>query len=228
MTTRTIVTRLSAETKAAMFTRRALRIVRETLDAFKICRISGKNSGPDAVTLVNRQRTSVAGDKFGAVPSRSCGDQRVVCRTAGYAVVRQSKNEILVGPRAQAQERLRKSYFQEFADDNAGSPVWSGQAGKHGVCLERAVLDETQAAVKRTSRTLVILVPGCESGDHQAGVGSLQRRMRSNVSRTRSAVSAGNSVSGTATIPLPRFFSCIGVEAISISRRPSLTRISRS
>ena len=40
----------------------------------------------------------------------------------------------------------------------------SGQAGKYGIGLERAVLDKAQSAVKRPSRALVILVPRRECG----------------------------------------------------------------
>ena len=181
---------------------------------------------PDSVTLVNRQCSTVAADEYGTAARGGRGNQRVVCSAAGHAVIRQRENEGLVRLRTQAKKRLRKARLQEFADDGPGSAMWRGQTGKDGVGFERAMLYQTQPAVERTSCTLVVLVPGSESGDHQARVGRLQRRTRSNVSRTSSAVSAGNSPPGIATTPLPFFFSCIGVEAISISRRPSPARIS--
>ncbi len=187
---------------------------------------SRKNLDPDSVALVDRQRAPITADKYGAAGSRRRGDQCVVCGTAGHVVFGQTKNEILVGPCTESQERLRKSNAQEFADHLPGNPMWSRQARKHRVGLKRAVLDKAQAAIKHSSCARVILVPRRECGDHQAGVRRLQRRTRSIVSRTWSAVSAGRSASGTATTPLPRFCSRIGVEAISISSRPSPARIS--
>lgn len=104
--------------------------------------------------------------------------------------------------------------------------MWRWQSSQHRVGLERAMIDQTQSGIKRVSSGLVMLIPRSERGDHQAGVGRFQRRTCSRVSRTCSAVNVGNGVPATATTPLPRFSSRIGVGAISISRRLSLTRIS--
>src|SRR5213594_4021483 len=88
------------------------------------------------------------------------------------------------------------------------------------------MLDQAQRAVQHSARGIVLRVPGCECGDDQTRVGCSYRRTRSSVSRTCSAVRGGSLASGTATSPLPRFFSFMGVEAISISSRPSPARIS--
>ena len=121
---------------------------------------------PDSVALVNRQGTPITGNKSRAAARSRCGDKCVVRGTAGHAVGRQPKNEILVGARAEPQEGLAKSFAQKFADQVAGSPMRSGQAGKYRIGLERAVLDKTQSAVKYPSRALVILVPRRECGHH--------------------------------------------------------------
>ena len=104
--------------------------------------------------------------------------------------------------------------------------MWRWQSSQHRVGLQRAVIDQTQPGIKRASSGFVMLVPGSKRCHHQTGVGRFQRRTRSRVSRTCSAVNVGKGVSETATKPLPRFSSRICVGAISISRRPSLTRIS--
>ena len=127
---------------------------------------SGKNVNPDSEALVDRQGTPITGNKSSAATRSRCGDKCVVRGTAGHAVGRQSKNEILVRARTEPQEGLGKSCAQKFADHVAGSPMRSGQAGKHRIGLERAVLDKTQSAVKHPSRALVILVPRSECGHH--------------------------------------------------------------
>jgi hypothetical protein len=81
------------------------------------------------------------------------------------------------------------------------------------------MLDQADAAVECLARSIVVFVPGCERGNDHAGVSRPQRRMRSNVSRTSSAVSVGSSISGIATTSFPRFCKVIGVAAISISSR---------
>ena len=100
------------------------------------------------------------------------------------------------------------------------------QPRQNGIRLERAVIDQSQSSVKGAPCGFVSLVPGCEGRDHYAGARCCQRLTRSSVSRTCSAVRTGSSISGIATSPFPRFFSCIRVGAISISRRPSPARIS--
>ncbi len=63
-----------------------------------------KNLDPNSVALVNRERTSVAGHKFGVVGSRRRRNQRVVGGTPGRAVVSQLETERLVRTRTQPQE----------------------------------------------------------------------------------------------------------------------------
>ncbi|MDH3286578.1 MAG: hypothetical protein OEP48_02465 [Betaproteobacteria bacterium] len=46
--------------------------------------MSGEWSGPETVSLVDRQRTPVAGGEFGAAANGGHGNQRVVCGTAGH------------------------------------------------------------------------------------------------------------------------------------------------
>ena len=127
---------------------------------------SGKNVNPDSVALVNRQGTPITGNKSRTAARSRCGDKCIVRGAAGHAVGGQPKNEILVGACTEPQEGLGKSCAQKFADHVAGSPMRSGQAGKHGIGLQRAVLDKTQSAVKHPSRALVILVPRRECGHH--------------------------------------------------------------
>lgn len=102
------------------------------------------------------------------------------------------------------------------------------QPGENGVGLERAVFDRLQPLIECVSCGVVVLVPRGEGGNGDAGVRRGQRRTLSRVSRTRSAVSGESASSGTATTPTPRFLNCIGVGAISISRRPSFARMSMS
>ena len=62
---------------------------------------SGNNVNPDSVALVNRQGTPITGNKSRAAPRSRCGDKCVVRGTAGHAVGRQPKNEVLVGARTE-------------------------------------------------------------------------------------------------------------------------------
>src|SRR6266436_8014444 len=94
-------------------------------------RASGNDVNPDSVALVDRQGTPITGNKSRAAARSRCGDKCVIRGTASHAVGRQPKNEILVGARTEPQEGLGKSCAQEFSDHVAGSPMRSGQAGKH-------------------------------------------------------------------------------------------------
>ena len=87
-----------------------------------------------------------------------------------------------------AQERLREARREEVADHVARGAVWGRQA-RADLKVERAVLDEAQARVERAAGHVAVLVPGGKGRHHQARVGRLQRRTRSSVSRTMSAVS---------------------------------------
>ena len=62
---------------------------------------SGKHLDPDSITFVNRQRAPITGDKTHAARRSRGGDKRVVCGPASDVVVRQPKNEILVGARTE-------------------------------------------------------------------------------------------------------------------------------
>ena len=79
--------------------------------------------------------------------------------------------------------------------------------------------------MQRLAQLGIFEIVGIDIAKACKGIGRLHRRARSSVSRTCSAVSAGSSASDTATIPFPRFFSRMGVGAISMSRRPSPARI---
>jgi len=114
---------------------------------------------PDAVPLVSLDRASIAANKFGATESCGRSNQRVVCRTASDPMVRQPKDELPVGPLVQPKKGFRKSRLKEFPNDKTCTSVRCGQARQHGVGLERAVLDEAQAAVERSSRNFVTFVP---------------------------------------------------------------------
>ena len=67
-----------------------------------------KHLGANSVTLVDRQRTLVAGDKFSAKACCGRGHQRVVCSTTGDVVIGQSENEAFVFRSAESQKRLWK------------------------------------------------------------------------------------------------------------------------
>src|SRR5439155_7149757 len=89
-----------------------------------------------------------------------------------------------------------------------------------------AVGHEARAPVDGPASGLVTLVPRREGRHRDARVDCDQRRIRSSVARTCSAVSLGNRRPGTATRPRPRRASLIGVAAGSTSSPPSAIVIS--
>ena len=157
---------------------------------------------------------------------RGRGHERVVRGAANDPVIRQLQQKFPVRRSAEAKERVAKSRREEIAYHVTLCAMRRGESSEHRIGLEGAVLDHMHGAGQCASRGVVPFVPGCERRDEDAGIGGGYRRMRSSVSRTCSAVSGGNFVSGTATSVLPRFFNRIGVDAISISSRPSPARIS--
>lgn len=180
----------------------------------------------NAISLVYGCGAPIAAQELGRMACRGRRDKCVVRGAASDPVIRQMQQKVPVCADAEAKKAASKPCRQEIAHHAARGAMRSRQPREHGICLQSAMLDETHGAVQQTVRGAVVFVPGCERRDHDAGIGGSYRRIRSSVSRTCSAVSGGNLASGTATTPLPRLLSCIGVDAISISIRPSPARIS--
>src|SRR2546421_9033048 len=112
------------------------------------------------------------------------------------------QHKFAVSRGAQAEERPAKSCGKKIAYQLAGRAMWSRQPGEHRIRLQRAMLDQQEGLVQRATRSVVHFVPGRKRGDDHAGVGCSQRRTRSRVSRTCSAVIGGSLESATATNPL--------------------------
>lgn len=58
------------------------------------------------------------------------------------------------------------------------------EAREYRIRFERAVLYQAHASIEYTAGHVMMLMPGRECGDDQAGVRRLYLRTRSNVSRT--------------------------------------------
>jgi len=153
-------------------------------------------------------------------------DERIVSGAPADAAIRQSEHEVSIRPRPKPEIRIGEPSRQEFAHDRARRSMRRRQSGEYRVRFERTVLDQANPSVELTSRCSVIFVPRSERGDDSAGVGDSQRRIRSRVSRTSTAVSVGGASSVTATTPRPCFSKRIAVAAISISKPESLAWIS--
>ena len=64
-----------------------------------------------------------------------------------------------MGGGIQTQQGTRETRRKEITHDLTGSPMRRRQSGKHGISLERAVLDQAQTAVEGAARSFVRLVP---------------------------------------------------------------------
>ena len=102
---------------------------------------------------------------------------------------------------AKTQERPLETRLQELPDHLTSGSMGSGQARQHRVGFKRAVFDETHAAVQPAPCGLVLLMPGCEGGNHKAGIGGVHLRTRSMTSYvsscSRPVSSVKISISGT-------------------------------
>jgi len=128
--------------------------------------------------------------------------------------------------RREQEKRARKTIREPVADGVPRCSVRRRQTREHRVSLQGAVSHEARAPLDGPASGLVTLVPRREGRHRDARVDCNQRRVRSSVARTCSAVSLGNRRPGTATRPRPRRASFIGVAAASISSRPSAIVIS--
>lgn len=180
----------------------------------------------NTVSIVDCRGASIAADNVRLAMRGSGGDQGIVCGAAADAAISQAENKASVGRFTHSQHGVREPLGKELENHFTGDPMRRRQARENGICLERAMLDQSQTAIERASCRVVIRVPRGKGGDDHARVGGSQRRMRSSVSRTCYAVSSGNGSSDTATTPLPRLVKRTEVGAISISSRPSAARIS--
>ena len=67
---------------------------------------------------------------------------------------------------------MRKSGRNELTNGDARRAMRRREARENRIGLERAVLDQPQSTIQRLPRRLVILVPGGECGNDDAGVGA--------------------------------------------------------
>src|SRR5260221_9986019 len=175
-----------------------------------------KDLRADPVTLVDREGTSIAGEELRSETRCRGGYQRIVGGASGNTLVGQLQNEAPVIRGIQSQERVGKARREKIANDRAGRAMRRRQAREDGVGFERAMLDEAKPAVQRTSSGFIAFVPGRKCRDDETGVGCLQRRTPSSVSRTCSALSGGKYAVGRPNTPLAGFFHCLWVLGISI------------
>jgi hypothetical protein len=175
----------------------------------------------DAIPFVHSARTPVeCRHRCTASPS-SFRNQRIVRGAPEDPVLRQRRNEPSMLCRREHEERPWKAIREPVADGVPTCSVRRRQTREHRVSLQGAVRHEARAPLDGAASGLVTLVPRGEGRHRDARVDCNQRRIRSSVARTCSAVSLGNRCPGTATRPRPRRASLIGVAAASISSRPS-------
>src|SRR5260221_8675358 len=146
--------------------------------------VLGKDLRADPVALVDREGTSIAGEELRSEARCRGGYQRIVGAASGNALVGQLQNEAPVIRGIQPQERVGKARREKIANDRTGRAMRRRQARENGEGFQRAMLDEAKPTVERTSSGFMAFVPGRKGRDDETGVGSLQRRTRSSVSRT--------------------------------------------